>query len=351
MITPALSAEPGLLAQLSTDNLPNWLSWLDSEPGRIVINISGAFVVLIVGWIFATLLSLSVRSLLNRTQIDNRLAEYAFGDAQAGALPIEKWVAQTVYYLVLLFTVVAFLNALNLDAVSEPLNQFLDRIFSYLPQVGGAIAWIIGGWLLATVAKLVLTRGLQSFRLDDRLAETMGDEPGSSPLLLNENLGKIVYWFVLLFFLYFALGTLGLDDQLEPVQNVLTDILEALPQILTAILIGVVGWAIARIVRSIVRNLLASTGIDTFGTRLGMSPTEGRQTLSGTLATVSYAVVLILTAIAALEELNIEAISEPAVAVLDQVLNVPCPGFLRRSPSWSPPTSSVALSRNWLPAC
>jgi len=308
-------------AQLMPDNLPNSLLWLESEPGRVVLNIVAAIAILILGWLVATIASLIVQGILKRTQFDNRLAATIFGQAEASSLPIEKWAAQFVYYLVLLFAIVACLNALNLAAVSEPLNAFLNRIFSYLPQVGGAIAWLAGGWLLATIAKLILTRGLQSFRLDDRLAAAMGSESeGGNPLLLNENLGKIVYWFVLLFFLYFALGTLGLGDQLEPIQNVLTRILEALPQILTAGLIGLAGWAIARVARSIISNLLATTGIDRFGANFGLTGEAGRQSLSATLGTISYAVILILTAIAALEELGIRAISEPAIAVLDQVL-------------------------------
>ncbi len=309
------------IAQIPTDALPPQFSWLDSQAGHIVINIVSAIVVLIVGWLLATVLSLATKGILQRTQLDNRFAGLVFGDEQAQDLPIEKWAATAVYYVILVFTVVACLNALNLAAVSQPLNTFLERIFAYLPQVGGALAWLLGGWLLATAVKLILTRGLQAFRLDDRLASAMGDESGSSPVLLNENLGKIAYWFILLFFLYFALGTLGLSEQLAPIENTLTQILDALPQILTAILIGFAGWVIARVARGIVSNLLATTGVNRFGARFGLTGEGGRQTLSTTLGTVTYAAILILTAIAALEELNIEAISEPAIAVLDQVLN------------------------------
>lgn len=311
------------LMQMRFDNnkLPNFLVWMESSPGSFVLNAVAAIAILIVGWLFATLASLIVRGLLKRTQIDNRLAAAVFGQAEADSLPVEKWAAQFVYYLILLFVLVAFLNALQLTAVSEPLNAFLNRIFGYLPQLGGAIAWLVGGWLLATIAKLVLTRSLQSFQLDTRLAAALGNEGDSgSPLLLNENLGKIVYWFVLLLFLYFALSALGLDNQLEPIQSFLTRILEALPQILAAGLIGLVGWAIARIARTIISNLLVTTGIDRFGANLGLTGEAGRQSLSSLFGTLSYAAILVLTAIAALEELDIQAISEPAIAALNQVL-------------------------------
>ncbi len=55
---------------------------------------------------------------------------------------------------------------------------------------------------------------------------------------------------------------------LLPIQNLLNDFLAALPKILKAIAIGVVGWFIARTVRQIVTSLLAATGLDQVGARI-----------------------------------------------------------------------------------
>jgi hypothetical protein len=93
-----------------------------------------------------------------------------------------------------------------------------------------------------------------------------------------------------------------------------------LPKILTAILIGAIGWLVARIVKGITTNLLAAIGTDRLGARMGFNRAAGGMSLSTLLGTVVYVLVLIPTAIAALNALDIAAISLPAVAMLNQVM-------------------------------
>lgn len=278
-----------------------------------------AILILIVGWIVAIVIANIVKGVLSRTNIDNRIASAVMGRREGEAPPpIEKWVANLVFWVIMTFVLIAFLRTLNLEVVSQPLNGFLEQIFEYLPKVGGAAVLLAVAWVLATLAKLLVTRGLQRFRLDDRLAEQTGQTAGESRFLLNETLGNALYWFIFLFFLPLVLDALELD--VLPVQNLLNDILSALPKILTALIIGAIGWFIARIVRGIVTNLLAATGVDRIGERLGLRRTAGGMSLSELIGTVVYVLILIPTAIAALNALDIEAISAPAIAMLQQIL-------------------------------
>ena len=235
--------------------------------------------------------------------------------AGADSPPIEKWLSLLVFWVIMAFAIVAFLNALNLTAVSAPLNSFLQQIFTYLPKLGGAALLLGVALLVATLCKTILTRGMARFNLDDRLASQTG-EP--SPFLLNEALGNALYWFVLLFFLPLILQVLDLP--LAPVQNLLNQVLSALPKILTAVIIGAVGWLIARVVRGIVTNLLAAVGTDQLGRRVGLTKSAGGMSLSALLGTIVYVLVLIPTAIAALNALDIQAISAPATRMLEQIL-------------------------------
>jgi hypothetical protein len=134
-------------------------------------------------------------------------------------------------------------------------------------------------------------------------------------------LGNVLYWFIFLFFLPLILGVLDLQGPLQPVQNLLNDILSALPRIFKAVLIGVIGWVLARVVRGIVTNLLAATGIDRMGTQFGLRRSTGSQSLSWLTGTLVYVLILIPTAIAALDALQIPAISGPATSMLNQILS------------------------------
>lgn len=298
---------------------------IGARVGDFLPSLVGAIAILILGWLVATIVAATVKGVLKRTNLDNQLGRWITGRSEEDSrLPIEKWLATAVYWIIMTFVLVAFLNALQLQVVSEPLNDFLQAIFSYLPRLGGAALLLGLAWVIATISKLLLTRGLQRFNLDDRLAGTTegttGEGTEASPFLVNETLANALYWFIFLFFLPFVLDTLELQGPLAPVQNLLDDILSALPRILTALIIGVVGWLIARVVRGIVTNLLAAMGTDQLGAKFGLSQVQGGASLSSVIGTIVYVLILIPTAIAALNALEISAISVPAVAMLQQIL-------------------------------
>jgi hypothetical protein len=299
-----------------------YLNSFSPQLGRFLPNLLGAIAILILGWLFATIIASIVKGILKGIGLERRVERWTGVEGTSRTpFPLESWLSTAVYWIILLFTLIAFLNALNLTGVSQPLNNFLDQIFLFLPRLGGAIALTVLAWLIATVSKLLLTRGLARFNLDDRLAAQTGTAPNQAPFLLNETLANALYWFIFLFFLPFILDTLGLQAALAPVQNLLNQILSALPKIFVALIIGAVGWLIARVVRGIVTNLLASVGTDQLGVKVGLTRTTGGGlSLSSILGTLVYVLVLIPTTIAALNALEIRAISEPAIAMLEQIL-------------------------------
>jgi hypothetical protein len=288
--------------------------------GRFIPSFLGALVILIVGWLAATIAASLIQSLLRKTGVDNRISGMAGQRRGEAPYPIGKWVSTAVYWLILAFTLVAFLNALQLESVSAPLNGFLQQILSYLPRLGSAAVLLGVAWVIATLAKTLVTSGLSRFNLDDKLRAQTADTGGESPIVVTETLGNALYWFVFLFFLPLVLDVLELQGPLAPVQNLLDQILSALPKILTAVIIGAIGWLVARIVKGITTNLLAAVGTNQLGARMGFTQASGGMSLSSLLGTVVYVLVLIPTAIAALNALEIAAISTPAVAMLNQVM-------------------------------
>jgi hypothetical protein len=313
-------------------------AWTDYGGGIIrnlsafVPNLLGALAILVIGLLIALVASAITKGLLQRTNLDNKIADWITG-RQPGtdSPPVEQWISSAVYWIIIAFTVVAVLNSLNLQTVSQPLNNFLNQILGFLPKLFGAAILLGVAWLLATLVKVVTTRALRLFRLDERLGqqvETPPDRPVGETLprrttdfSLAETIGNALYWFIFLLFLPAILSTLDLQGPLLPVQQLLNQILGILPNILAAILIGAAGWLVAQVVRRIVTNLLAAAGTDQLGRRFGLQAVAGGQSLSWILGTIVYVLILIPTAIAALQALRIEAISTPAIAMLNQILN------------------------------
>ena len=293
-----------------------WLNIASSIP-----NILAAIAILLIGWLIAAIASAAIRGILNRTNIDNRIAAWIAGRPDGAEAPeVEKWIANAVYWIIIIFTLVAFLQTLNLTAVSTPLNQLLTQIFEFLPKLAGGALLLGVAWLLASLVKLLVTRSLRTLNLDRRLGQQVG-EASATDFSLSETIGNTLYWFIFLLFLPAILNTLQLQGTLQPVQQLLNEILSILPNIFAAVLIGAIGWLIAQVVRRIVTNLLAATGTDRLGAQFGISPATSGQSLSGIIGTVVYVLILIPTAIAALNALRIDAISAPAIAMLNQILN------------------------------
>lgn len=290
---------------------------------EFIPNVIAAVLILLVGLLIASIAKAITRGILNRTTIDNRIAGAVMGRQETGELPkVEDFIANFVYWIVILFTLVAVLNALRLEVVSRPLGGFLSTVINFIPNLLGALIFLGIAWLVASVVKLVTTRGLRAARLDERLDHRPpGTTQPPNQLSLSDTIGNALYWFIFLLFLIPILDTLGLEQALQPIRNLVDRILSALPSILAAILIAAAGWLLATVVRRIVTNLLASTGIDAAGTRFGLQRTAGGQSLSGIIGTIVYVLILIPIAIAALQQLQIRAISDPAISMLQQILN------------------------------
>jgi len=312
--------QPGVAVQSGV----NYVQGLLQNLIQFIPNLLAALLILVVGLVIAAIARGVTRGILNRTDIDNRIAAGVMGGrADNSNLPrVENVISGLVFWIIVLFTIVAVLQALNLEAVSRPLNIFLNQVIGFLPKLVGAAILLAVAWLVASLVKLVATRGLHALRLDERVnQQPAGTTRQPNQLSLSETVGTALYWFIFLLFLLPILNALDLNQALQPVQSLISQILSIVPNILAAVLIAAVGWFFATIVQRIVTNLLTTTGIDQLGTRVGLRQTTSGQTLSGIVGTIVYVLILIPIAIAALNALRIDAISVPAIAMLQQILN------------------------------
>jgi len=289
----------------------------------LVAHLLGALAILVVGWVVGGVLARLVRTVLRRFSLDARLTSAVpSGALPAAGLRLDRLLAALVFWVVMVLAVVAALNVLNLTTVSEPLNQFLNQIFAFLPKLGAAVLLAAIGWVVAMLARTALLSATQQFNLDARLFEAEGEaEASAAPgQAVSGALGDVVFWLVLLFFLPLVLNALNLGAQVTPVVNLFDTFLSALPRLFKAGAIAAVGWFLARIVRTIVSNLLAATGLDRLGAEFGLDPERGAQSLSWLVGTLVFVLILIPTATASLDALAIPAVSGPATAMLDRIL-------------------------------
>jgi Conserved TM helix len=314
---PAVPSSVTTAASAVTTPVEKLISQTSNTVGAFLPSLIGAIGILFIGWIIAFVLSTVARNLLKRTDLDNRLGSMATGGSAKSNLNTEKLGGDIVFWLVFLYALSAALGAIHLDGAAAPLTNVLTQVTAFVPKLISAAVLGAIAWLVATAVKTIVTRtaGTVMPAMSRRMAV------GDNQVLPSETLGNALYWFVFLFFLPTILGVLDLQGPLAPVQNLLNEILSALPNIFKAGMIGVVGWFVAKIVRELATNLLAAAGTEKLATKIGLNRAAPGQSLSGLLGTIVYLMILIPTAVAALDALQIPAISGPATAMLQQVLS------------------------------
>lgn len=142
------------------------------------------------------------------------------------------------------------------NALENGFDRFVETVIEWLPQLLGALLIIFIGHLIAkTIAKLV-RRLSNGAKLDERLHSGQGGHVIAravpSPAYLLE---RATYWLLFVGALSLGATVLGIDA----LNRFIGAIYGFVPQALSALLIFMVGSAIAAAVTSLVRNLMGDT--------------------------------------------------------------------------------------------
>ena len=302
--------------------MENITNQLTDAIGATVPDIIAALAILIVGWIIALIAASVVRRVLRRTSVDDRIAARIMGEERAGQANVERATSKVVFWLIMVFVFVATFQALGLTLITQPLNNLLNELFAFLPRLLGAGILVVIAWGLASLLRILVSRGLEVAKLDERVSRKAdaGEGPRERRVPVARTLGDAVYWLVFLLFLPAILGALALEGLLTPVQGMLDRFLTFLPNVASAALIALIGWFVARVVQRIVSNLLSAAGTDRLSDRVGLSKALGSQKLSRLVGLVVYILILVPVLIAALDALKLEAVSTPASNMLNMFL-------------------------------
>jgi hypothetical protein len=268
--------------------------------------ILSAVAILFIGWIAALLVAGGIKKVLEKLGTNQKLSS-----ATGHRSNIENIVSRIVFWIILIIAVIGALNVLNLTSVSGPFSSMIQQFLLFIPQLLAAAAVGFIGWIIANLVRVGSQKLLSKTQLDEKLSS----EAGVSPI--SENISEIAYWLILLLFLPIVLSILGLNGLLYPVQNMVNEAVLYLPNIFIAGVIVFVGYILAKIVRGIVEGLVSSLNLQSQAEKVGLFKNSNLPHLLGSFV---FAVVMITALIVAFEALGIEAISQPATAMLHEIM-------------------------------
>lgn len=174
------------------------------------------------------------------------------------------------------------------QALNQAMQLLVQKTSGHVPNILGAIALLIGGWILARILRFACVRliggldGLLRRHGMERLLIRIGLARPASELI-----GSILYWLVLLVFFTAATEILGLPV----VATWLGGVSTYLPRILVAILMLLGGFLAGSLARDAVASAAAAAGI----------------AYSVVLGRVVYAAIVLVAVVTGIDQIGIES--------------------------------------------
>ncbi len=288
--------------------MDNMFVWFNNNLGGPIGSIIAAILVFVIGWLVALGIAGLVRGLLARMNVNQRM-----NTSTGKNYDIEGIVSKVVFWFIFLMAISGALSMISLNAISVPFGNMINKVLAFIPTLLGAA--IIGaiGWVIATVARTGVDMALSKTTLDERLTAHAGVRPMSSTI------ADMVYWVILLFTIVIVLGQLELDGLFAPLTNMVDKFLNAIPNIIAAAIIFFIGYIVAKVVRGIATSFVSTLDLQGYADRAGITG-ERHNSLPNLAGSLAFLLVIIPTIVAALDALNIDTVTRPAVNMLNEII-------------------------------
>jgi len=277
-------------------------------------NLLKAAAILFVYWVIAAVARAGVTRALGAMKFDARFGKHltvpADDDKQPPAPSV--MIGRLLFYVILLFGVPPFLQALGQQALVAPLQEMLAKALGFLPNLFAAAIILIVGRIVATIVREVVSNVLSASGADAGAAKLgLGKVMGTRTL--SGICGKIAYFFIFIPILVAAIDSLGITAISDPIKAMLQKILEAVPAMLVAAVIIAIGYVVAKIVRSLIESFLSGVGLDALPDRLGLSflsAKEGQLPPSGVIGAATAVIIMLITAQQACASLRFQQLAD-----------------------------------------
>ncbi|MGO3153698.1 MAG: mechanosensitive ion channel [Galactobacter sp.] len=317
------------------DSLSN-IDW-----GSMLVRAGCAIVILIVTIILSKVVKFLARKLSKKVAVLQRQSSegQTLGDTLGSILSLVVW----------LFGLIAILSVFQLNSVLDPIQGMLNSVFTYVPNIVGALFVLVLGIMIAKIVKTLIVTGLNAAKLEKRVEQLKGtvEEPikGGEPGLggygataassqgtpaaahagqaapqagqvappgyapaqpaaagtgskIANTIGSIVYAVIVIVVAIAAVQILDIRAVSDPAEQVLSTVLNALPNILGAGVVIALGVVIGRFVAGLLRRSLEGSSLDASLQKSGVLG-EGKSVAPYVANVVFIAILLFFAVMAA----------------------------------------------------
>lgn len=296
-----------------------------------------AIAILVITWIVAKVVANIFAKLVNKVP--------ALQKAGADGQSLGKSLGSIASLLVWLFGLMAVLQLFGLTQVLAPVQNMLNGVFAFLPNIIGAGLVFVVGAIIAKIVRQLVETALGAVPFDKWLgkgksslenATGVGEVPGSAPAhaarvpghsapsaegglsarSIVKMIGLVLYSMIMLVVAISALQILDIQAISEPATDMLQKIMDAIPNVIAGAVLLAIGVLIAGFVTTLLAELLGGLGIDRALHNMEVLPV-GKSAIPTITKIVQIAIVLVF-AVAATKLLGFPEIT----AFLEEILEL-----------------------------
>ncbi len=144
--------------------------------------------------------------------------------------------------------------------ITSALNGMVSQFVSAVPKIIGALVVFIIGLIIARIISKIITKFLEKIQIDklgDKLQEIEMVDKSNLKFKISAVAGKIIYYFLLIFFAVFAADLLGMPA----ISQIVLDIFNFIPKLIMALIILIIGLLASDAISKIIYTACNSLGI------------------------------------------------------------------------------------------
>ncbi|WP_144509676.1 mechanosensitive ion channel [Bacillus sp. FJAT-22090] len=273
-------------------------------------------VVLLIGFFIAKLLENMTYKLLRKFHVNERL-----GNTKS-KWTVEKVISKVVFAIVLILVFVLFFNILNLNTMATPFVSMYSGLTGAFLNILKAAFILLFAWILATVVKKVIQMAGTKLNLNKYVGKTGVDANQVDQEKWTDTAANVAYYLIFLLFIPAVLNALGIDGLSGPFEGMLASFFTFVPKLVSAAIVFVIGWFVAKLVRNLIEKFLHSAGADRLADKLKISSFIEGSSVSKVVGIIAFILIMIPVSITALEIVDLEGISAPAIAMLHDIMGM-----------------------------
>ncbi len=265
-----------------------------------------ALIILLVGWLIAKGIKTLIEHIINKTSAAKKL------ETDSG-LQLGSFIAKIVYYIIMVMVLLMVLEKLGITKALTPIQNMLDKFMQFLPNIIAAgLVGFIGYFLAKFVSHLVAIFG----KFLDKIVDKTGFK--DTDKIINV-LRQIVFIIIFIPILIQALDILKMESITNPANEILSNFMGILGQIVIAAIIIVIFSYGGKFLSNFIKDLLISMNSETLAEKIGLKNMIGEKaSLAGIIGGLIYFFIVFFGIITAVEILELAQLT----AILNQLLDI-----------------------------